>query len=303
MEIFQFTPLREGRLNLMANNPPFDYISIHAPPRGATGIGTHRKDCEQISIHAPPRGATVIAYIIGEGMTISIHAPPRGATCTNWGGKAMNKLFQFTPLREGRRAANKRAGIQRVNFNSRPSARGDITAAGASAMGNHFNSRPSARGDARLRVCSAAQADFNSRPSARGDRKGRTKMNNNKISIHAPPRGATVELSAITGLPYISIHAPPRGATFQRCSVGDEWKISIHAPPRGATHIALRGIANPDEFQFTPLREGRPVSSVLHPYGGDISIHAPPRGATRPCRGYKARHEQFQFTPLREGRQ
>ena len=33
-------------------------------------------------------------------------------------------------------------------------------------------------------------------------------------------------------------------------------KISIHAPPRGATDPRLKGHAL-DEFQFTPLREGR----------------------------------------------
>ncbi len=59
-------------------------------------------------------------------------------------------------------------------------------------------------------------------------------LNYTCISIHAPPRGATVELSAITGLPYISIHAPPRGAT-------------IHP----------RHVLDPEQFQFTPLREGR----------------------------------------------
>ena len=82
-------------------------------------------------------------------------------------------------------------------------------------------------------------------------------LNYTCISIHAPPRGATVELSAITGLPYISIHAPPRGAT-------------IHP----------RHVLDPEQFQFTPLREGRPTGTVYDPDNVIISIHAPPRGAT-----------------------
>ena len=54
--------------------------------------------------------------------------------------------------------------------------------------------------------------------------------------------------------------------------------ISIHAPARGATGPARRSRPNP-LFQFTPLREGRPM------------------------RKYRAiRMKQFQFTPLREGR-
>ena len=101
-----------------------DFISIHAPPRGATCamrfvalVGTHfnsrpsaRGDCNGlstrsafanfnsrpsargdahgqrgvfalfISIHAPPRGATAYYFNKETILTISIHAPPRGAT-------------------------------------------------------------------------------------------------------------------------------------------------------------------------------------------------------------------------------
>ena len=35
-----------------------DIISIHAPPRGATGDFADDPDSLYISIHAPPRGAT-----------------------------------------------------------------------------------------------------------------------------------------------------------------------------------------------------------------------------------------------------
>ena len=53
-------------------------------------------------------------------------------------------------------------------------------------------------------------------------------------------------------------------------------------------------------FQFTPLREGRPLlKSLIRVWS--ISIHAPPRGATEKQEGLKA-FTTFQFTPLREGR-
>ena len=78
------------------------------------------------------------------------------------------------------------------------------------------------------------------------------------------------------------------------------------------------------EFQFTPLREGRP--QVQREWGdakyfnsrpcerGDadiaaikadkvtISIHAPARGATQLRKLDAQFWEEFQFTPLREGR-
>ena len=54
-------------------------------------------------------------------------------------------------------------------------------------------------------------------------------------------------------------------------------------------------------FQFTPLREGRPIQQRAGRAGVRISIHAPPRGATRMLRMLQC-FETFQFTPLREGR-
>ena len=165
-----------------------------------------------------------------------------------------------------------------------------------------FNSRPSARGDLCRFSQPTASIYFNSRPSARGDGCCRGRCSARAISIHAPPRGATsvVTPSASAnftfqftplregrrgsvsligqpnsfqftplreGRPYstrctmpvllISIHAPPRGAT-PRCADGRVCKkISIHAPPRGATPVLVRVVS-----------------------AGCISIHAPPRGAT-----------------------
>ena len=123
---------------------------------------------------------------------------------------------------------------------------------------------------------------------------------NHEISIHAPPRGATVAF-VLRGLRLaISIHAPPRGAT---CFVEGSlygWVISIHAPPRGATNKNKKN-AEGLPFQFTPLREGRLKANarkfsdnlfqftplregrrclLLQQRNDFISIHAPPRGAT-----------------------
>ena len=99
----------------------------------------------------------------------------------------------------------------------------------------------------------------------------------------------------------ISIHAPPRGATITIDYVSGIIPISIHAPPRGAT-IALSTASRVQSFQFTPLREGRHRRHASRQPRDVISIHAPPRGAT--CRGRcSARADGiFQFTPLREGR-
>ena len=186
-------------------------------------------------------------------------------------------LFQFTPLREGRQP---KRGIrwQTMNFNSRPSARGDINRLQASQSSMYFNSRPSARGDPKFRE--AYIRAF--------------------ISIHAPPRGATFPIPAFPKSCLISIHAPPRGATCTRQKGLYMNFISIHAPPRGATPT-LRRFLQRWKFQFTPLREGRRRVLLGSGVEENISIHAPPRGATRQRVKFVPRYI-FQFTPLREGR-
>ena len=100
---------------------------------------------------------------------------------------------------------------------------------------------------------------FNSRPSARGDERLLwTDLLRKRISIHAPPRGATRNGRAAASMMvdfnsrpsargdgelavwvdkdlFISIHAPPRGATAHLAETLKAEYISIHAPPRGAT--------------------------------------------------------------------
>ena len=139
-------PPREAtkRKRLCTGHQP---ISIHAPPRGATIPRTERPDLELISIHAPPRGATDSSGAVYSDCKISIHAPPRGATRMLGFPESPAILFQFTPLREGRRNRFAQLWVRLVDFNSRPSARGDTASGGGREEGAYFNSRPSARGD------------------------------------------------------------------------------------------------------------------------------------------------------------
>ena len=144
-------------------------ISIHAPPRGATGrcttiakrtvyfnsrpsargdetAGSPLHSRVIISIHAPPRGATKIVETDCMLPVISIHAPPRGATFLRVGCKKMS------------------------DFNSRPSARGDGVSASTMARTAKFQFTPLREGRPTPPRRSASAA----------------------ISIHAPPRGATI---------------------------------------------------------------------------------------------------------------
>mgnify|MGYP003182520027 CR=1 FL=1 len=167
------------------------YISIHAPPRGATTAdidpdnnevfqftplreGRPARRCNA-GVHAhfnsrPSARGDSMQYNMSIRKIISIHAPPRGATGPLPRTVAGDDLFQFTPLREGR--------PPRQNH---PNKRG------------LFQFTPLREGR-HLAAVEHAHAGL--------------------ISIHAPPRGATEILQRVAQQMNISIHAPPRGATI-----------------------------------------------------------------------------------------
>ena len=80
----------------------------------------------------------------------------------------------------------------------------------------------------------------------------------------------------------VSIHAPARGATRWLRRMRDRAReVSIHAPARGATRRAHRRIDLTLLFQSTRPRGARlRVAAFLMQYYS-VSIHAPARGATR----------------------
>ena len=164
--LFQFTPLREGRLQGGPGAPCGPDFNSRPCERGDDLI--HIDDTPTaISIHAPARGATRQPRSARHRPAISIHAPARGATQSET-RRIISLGFQFTPLREGRpRKISKH--FRARDFNSRPCERGDSCTSLALRMLLYFNSRPCERGDG----CIGRLCRFGS------------------ISIHAPARGAT----------------------------------------------------------------------------------------------------------------
>ena len=231
--LFQFTPLREGRRHsVRRRSKP---ARFQFTPLREGRLHLHRIILRRSLFQFTPlrEGRPIRAILQSQGRTISIHAPPRGATFTEKGVvilmdyfnsrpsargdistgliNPLKSLFQFTPLREGRRV------------------RTFVFVAGNISI--HAPPRGATHG---ARKNMLHRMNFNSRPSARGDRKS----------------------GGLESVYNISIHAPPRGATRWAQHVGVDGQISIHAPPRGATtdkHLFSVGV----EFQFTPLREGR----------------------------------------------
>ena len=166
------------------------YFNSRPSARGDHGI-QHGDWAGAISIHAPPRGATLGVMLATIYNFISIHAPPRGATADSGDKRQWWGIFQFTPLREGRRQRPKHAdGGQRISIHAPPR--------GATRQDTHplekllISIHAPPRG-ATLGVMLATMYNY--------------------ISIHAPPRGATKIARGHLLAYQISIHAPPRGAT------------------------------------------------------------------------------------------
>jgi len=282
--LFQSTPLREGRRSPCPPSPRRTCFNPRPCARGDRGnLVAGRMDCK-----------------------VSIHAPARGATPPPWKGSGSSGLFQSTPLREGRPGRGRGGSGQARGFNPRPCARGDRGKLLFSLSVFLFQSTPLREG--RLERTGGLRPPF-------------------LVSIHAPARGATASRPPRGPGRMVSIHAPARGATQKEREIWKGALVSIHAPARGATRHRRRNGASPagfnprpcargdgrrrltergrNEFQSTPLREGRlttsaPLARAMVAFQSTplregrlqakasaftptaVSIHAPARGATSP---------------------
>ena len=175
-------------------------------------------------------------------------------------------------------SASRRASTS--DFNSRPSARGDSAGGLPTDPAVYFNSRPSARGDLGAGA-GALIGIFQFTPLREGRQPAESKYNTLWEFQFTPLREGRLNLMANNPpFDYISIHAPPRGATKNWHETG-RIEIYFNSRPsaRGDGDVFSVQLVR-KQFQFTPLREGRRVSSLCRHKHTDISIHAPPRGAT-----------------------
>ena len=83
-------------------------------------------------------------------------------------------------------------------------------------------------------------------------------LDRERVSIHAPTKGATEMMKYCNSNPCVSINAPTKGATTSPFCYWYLNTVSIHAPTKGATGCIVD--ISPEE---------------------EVSIHAPTKGATR----------------------
>ena len=169
VNVFQFTPLREGRLFPAFVQRQKHYFNSRPSARGDV---QHRRPGagDDLFQFTPLReGRPKFTLRTDKQTLISIHAPPRGATRRH---PPSCPTYTY--------------------FNSRPSARGDWCYVPLAAINQHFNSRPSARGDEE-RAAAQINHEFQFTPLREGRRPPAGGRFRTSISIHAPPRGATAK--------------------------------------------------------------------------------------------------------------
>ena len=145
------------------------------------------------------------------------------------------RTFQFTPLREGRHAAGFAACGVGISIHAPP--RGATAVLGERADTRRISIHAPPRGATTPQKIFLRIILFQFTPLREGRpatviggitallafqftplREGRLavlgkRADTRRISIHAPPRGATSTMHRIMSMDIISIHAPPRGAT------------------------------------------------------------------------------------------
>ena len=297
--LFQFTPLREGRRGQSLNCTPSVLFQFTPLREGRLANALTSLQVTEFQFTPLREGRRQHSSEARPCARISIHAPPRGATSrTRW-------LSAGTSY-----------------FNSRPSARGDRDVLHRDAWRCLFQFTPLREGRPRCAGTAARPTIFQFTPLREGRRRvaGHRKVSN-QISIHAPPRGATIDSTASIEALAFQFTPLREGRRTAPAATGRS-SVFQFTPLREGRQGEKLLDARYVRFQFTPLREGRraekpqthrlPISIHAPPRGATygcgqggcfrcISIHAPPRGATRPPSRRTAQSDYFNSRPSARG--
>ena len=187
--MFQSTPPHGGATHPATKADHQEMVSIHAPARGGDDTPLCAQERPSVSIHAPARGGDPGDQDVPGSVRVSIHAPARGGDGQSghcWHGW---EVFQSTPPHGGRlRCPLLDCTIH--CFNPRPRTGGRRTGWPIIVPTTTFQSTPPHGGATRVRPAH---------------------VHRQRVSIHAPARGATLPARDTGRRAGVSIHAPARG--------------------------------------------------------------------------------------------
>ena len=224
------------------------------------------------------RGEQLLS-IVKNGELVKFNSRPCGrGDCIAHSHSHSHRLFQFTPLREGRLEESRAAGKHPL-FQFTPLREGRPSRSSCTQGTALFQFTPLREGRPTAPATSTAPAIFQFTPLREG-RRNTTKASSRAANFNSRPCGRGDET---------------------REDVGFWEMISIHAPAGGATVKTLRLPEDVCQFQFTPLREGRRGALVIV-NNSELFQFTPLREGRRPRPTWPPWSAVFQFTPLREGR-
>ena len=153
---------------------------------------------------------------------------------------------------------DKKSKSKHRNFNPRSRKGSDLPPNSINFCWRYFNPR-SRKGSDTANIGKRNKNKISIHAPARGATKNTTlSIAETQISIHAPARGATNGSGKVIAKDLISIHAPARGATGKLQNPTKKCSISIHAPARGATIVGAGGAVSTSSFQSTLPQGERP---------------------------------------------
>ena len=239
-----------------------------------------RRNSPHISIHAPARGATLTTLLFFSTSPISIHAPARGATPLT--SPSCIASANFNPRSREGSDSTLHISRYRHTISIHAPARGATLQSWHSYRSlRNFNPR-SREGSDELNAYERIRYLRFQSTLPRGERRTVTiaDRDGNKISIHAPARGATSML-LFPKFRFLDFNPRSREGSDYEGDAGADivFYISIHAPARGATTFLETPIIT-QLFQSTLPRGERHVPWRPSDIEQQISIHAPARGAT-----------------------
>ena len=131
-------------------------------------------------------------------------------------------------------------------------------------------------------ACTFETSFQSTRPRGARQRSNVTNSGFQRISIHAPTRGATLK-SLISDIKRVFQSTRPRGARLlcHRVELLEQTDFNPRAH-EGRDDSAMPSSSGPFSFQSTRPRGARPSRSPSRSASTKISIHAPTRGATLP---------------------
>ena len=293
-QIKNFNPRsREGSDGDQAVFTPVSVISIHAPVKGATRHAGRR--CCRTGYFNPRSREGSDGYMTGitQNVGISIHAPAKGATART--GKDFFRYGYFNPRsREGSDVCRFSSLSRQNDFNPRSREGSDRARTNETRTSGHFNPR-SREGSDRLifRLKEIIQEFQSTLP--RRERLKTVYLDRwcNRISIHAPAKGAT---RAGVGWWFACVYFNPRsreGSDHISVLCSDSLFRFQSTLPRRERPVRPFTPLSAHTFQSTLPRRERHGSPGPHRDEKNISIHAPAKGATQSYLTWQPSAEHF----------